>query len=384
MHFSTAVFTALALVLPALAAPRSALQVEKYNGETTGKYIVMLKPGIAKAAFLNATNTTATHEWDVINGFAGEIDATKLDELLANGDVESISEDGIMYALGVTTKREVTHSLGNTTVDHNMHDLETLWQTNAPWGPSRLSNVNKHGNTDQNALNFWYAYDSTAGGGVDIYIIGVYTAHNQFGGRARWGATFGGYPSADGQGHGTHCAGIAASAQFGAAKSASIIAVKVLSDDARGSGTVADIVSGINWVYNTARASGRPSVASLSLGGGASTSIDNAIASVAAGNDNADAANYSPARAPSAITVGATNIADARSSFSNYGAVVDIFAPGENIISTWYTGPDATPLVAGLVATLIARQGNSSPAAMVTTLKGLDLKGKLSNIRKHA
>ncbi|KAG6918457.1 hypothetical protein DXG01_014334 [Tephrocybe rancida] len=362
MHFSTAAFTALALVLPALAAPRSALQVEKYNGETNGKYVVKLKPGIAKAAFLNATNMTATHEWDVINGFAGEIDATKLDELLANGDVESISEDGIMYTLGAT---------GNATVDHSMHDLETLWQTNAPWGPSRLSNVNKHGNTDQNALNFWYAYDSTAGAGVDIYIIGVYTAHNQFGGRAKWGVTFGGYPSADVHGHGTHCAGIAASAQFGAAKSANIIAVKVLG---------LDPISGINWVYNAAQASGRPSIASLSLGGGAYAPLDDAIAKVAAGNDNVDAANTSPARAPSAITVGATNIADARSSFSNYGAVVDIFAPGENIISTWYTGPDATPLVAGLVATLIARQGNSSPAAMVTTLKGLDLKGKLSNI----
>ncbi|KAG6906196.1 hypothetical protein DXG01_015267 [Tephrocybe rancida] len=403
MHFSTAVFTALALVLPALAAPRSALQVEKYNGETTGKYIVKLKPGISTAAFLNATNTTANHEWNVINGFSGmsnpldisimyckgEIDANKLDELLANGDVESISEDGIVHALGVTTKHEITHSLGNTTVDHSMHDLATVWQTNAPWGLSRLSNVNKHGNTDANALNFWYAYDSTAGAGVDIYVISVYIAHTQFNGRARWGTTFGGYPSTDVIGYGTHCAGTVAGSTVGVAKAASIIVVKVLGDDENGTGTLADVISGVNWVYNTTQTSGRPSIVAMFLEGSASDALDSAIASltgagVSAGNYNGDAIYLSPARAPSAITVGATNIADARSSFSNYGAVVDIFAPGENVISAWNTGPNATAHVAGLVATLISSQGNLSPAAMATKVKGMDLKGKLSNIRKHA
>ncbi|KAH0586743.1 hypothetical protein H2248_007954 [Termitomyces sp. 'cryptogamus'] len=273
-------------------------------------------------------------------------------------------------------------------------------QTNATWGLARLSSVKKLANQNSNALNFQYLRETTAGLGVDVYVIdtGVYINHVEFGGRARWGATFGGYVSMDKNGHGTHCAGTVAGSSVGVARAASIIAVKVLGDN--GQGIVSDIISGLDWVYNQAKTSGRPSIVSMSLSSNSpSTPLDSAVTSlttigvhavVAAGNNNLDATNMSPARASGAITVGATNIADSRASFSNYGSVVALFAPGENIISTWFTGPTAlvslsgtsmaTPHVAGLVASFISSKGRVSPATMRSTLKNLTVQGILANI----
>ncbi|KAG5636055.1 hypothetical protein H0H81_009252 [Sphagnurus paluster] len=158
-------------------------------------------------------------------------------------------------------------------------------------------------------------------------------------------------------------------------------------------------IDGLNWVASTVRASGRPSIASLSLGGNVSQALDDAATSLvnmgihvtaAAGNDNIDAQNTSPARAQGVVTVGSSNINDARSSFSNYGAVVDFFAPGENIISAGkdsntatatYSGTSmGTPHVAGIIAYLIGENGNTSPQAMVNQLKTLSVKGKLSGV----
>jgi cerevisin len=249
---------------------------------------------------------------------------------------------------------------------------------------------------------------------------GIYTGHSQFGGRARWGATFGGYANADGNGHGTHCAGTVGSSQYGVSKAVSLIAVKVLSD--AGSGSTSDMyackltsismlrlidfqssfsVSGLNWVLTQARSSGRPSIVSMSLGGGAATALDNAVASltsagvhvaVAAGNSATDAGSTSPARAPSAVTVGATTISDTIASYSNYGSVVDIFAPGTGVTSTWIGSTTATnnisgtsmatPHVAGLIAYLISLNGNVSPATMSTNLKSLSTKNAISGIRE--
>ncbi|KAF9468269.1 serine protease [Collybia nuda] len=375
MRFFTAVLAAIALAAPVFGTPTNLRTVERFSGKTSGKYIVKLKDGASKSAVLGQLKggSAVTHDWKLLNGFAGTLDDETLNALRASPDVEYVSEDGIMHTM--------------------------VTQTNAPWGLSRLSQRGRLANQSPSVLTHSYTYDASAGSGVDIYIIdtGVYTSHSQFGGRARWGATFGGYANADGNGHGTHCAGTAAGSQFGVAKSANIIAVKVLSD--AGSGSVADIVSGLNWVATSARASGRPSIASLSLGGGASTALDNAVTAltnagvhvtVAAGNSNVDAGSTSPARAPSAITVGASTIADARASFSNYGSVVDVFAPGQNVISSWIGSTTATnnisgtsmatPHVAGLIAYLVGKNGNSSPAAMSTTLKSLSVKGVLSGI----
>lgn len=157
-------------------------------------------------------------------------------------------------------------------------------------------------------------------------------------------------------GHGTHCAGTIGGSTYGVAKKASLIAVKVL--DASGSGTNSGVISGIQWASSDASSKGisKKAVASMSLGGSKSTAVNSAVASavgtgmtfvVAAGNDNANAANYSPASEASAITVGATTSANARASYSNYGSVLDIFAPGSSILSSWIGSTTATNTISG-------------------------------------
>ncbi|PIL31922.1 hypothetical protein GSI_06626 [Ganoderma sinense ZZ0214-1] len=384
MQLFAAVATALALLSAASAAPTVQLKtVEKYAGSIKpSSYIVKLKDGVSKDAHLAwlaetvGASATVTHtEWaaDVVNGFAGTFDSDALNALRASSDVESIAEDGVVTIAAT--------------------------QTNATWG---LQRINQAANlTDQNTgdLTFTYTYDDSAGEGVDIYVVdtGIFTNHSEFQGRAVWGATFGGYADADGNGHGTHVSGTAAGVTYGVAKKANLFAVKVLSD--AGSGFVSDIVSALSWVSQQVTASGRPSIATMSLSGGASQTFDDAVASltaqgihvtVAAGNNDADASSFSPARAPSAITVGASTIADARASFSNFGSIVDIFAPGQNVISAWIGGVNntnnisgtsmATPHIAGLVATIIGRDGNSSPANISTTIQTLSTEGELTGI----
>ncbi|KAG9223385.1 hypothetical protein PLEOSDRAFT_1095843 [Pleurotus ostreatus PC15] len=340
----------------------------------TGKFIVKLRDGASSNTLLESIGGDVTHRWGTgFQGFAGTFSEKALSVLRSSPDVESISEDGIMQAFAV--------------------------QTDAPWGLARLSSTGRLVNTNASALTFSYTYDSVGGAGVDVYVVdtGIYTEHTEFEGRAHWGATFGGYASVDGNGHGTHCAGVVAGHRFGVAKAASVVAVKVLSD--AGSATVSDIISGLNFIIASARASGRPSVVLMALGGSASTAMDNAVTAVttagihvvvAAGNSNTDAANTSPARVPSVITVGAITISDARSSASNYGSVVDVYAPGQNIISAWIGSPTATNIisgtspaasfVAGLVAYLISVHGNLSPAAMKALVKSLSLNGVLTGI----
>ena len=158
----------------------------------------------------------------------------------------------------------------------------------------------------------------------------------------------------DGNGHGTHCAGSVAGQTYGVAKEANLIAVKVMSD--KGSGSTSNIISGVNWVAGQAKATGKPSVANLSIGGGYSQANNDAIAglvaagvtaSVAAGNDNSDACNYSPASEPTAITVAATDKTNARAYYSNYGSCCDVFGPGSNITSAWIGSPSATNTISG-------------------------------------
>lgn len=161
-----------------------------------------------------------------------------------------------------------------------------------------------------------------------------------------------------------------------------------------------DSISGLNWVASQAKASGRPSIVSMSLGGSASSSLDSAVATltsagihvvVAAGNDNANAQNTSPARAPSAITVGASTVNDERAYYSNYGSVIDVFAPGTAVISTWIGSSNtatnsisgtsmATPHVAGVVAYLISKDGNDTPAALAAKVQSLATKNALSGV----
>ena len=198
-----------------------------------------------------------------------------------------------------------------------------------------------------------------------------------------WGANFvGDGVDADGHGHGTHCAGTVAGATFGLAKKATVVAVKVLGAD--GGGTNAGVIAGVQWA--AADAAGKRAVASMSLGGSRSEALNAAVAAavaaglpvvVAAGNSNADAADYSPASEPSAITVGATAADDARAYYSNYGEMLDVFAPGSAILSA-YIGESnnvtktlsgtsmAAPHVAGVAAYLLGMDESLTTPALLT------------------
>jgi len=225
-------------------------------------------------------------------------------------------------------------------------------QANPPsWGLDRI---------DQRNLpldnSYTFNFDGT---GVDIYIIdtGIRPTHQDFGGRASiaFDAVGDGQNGNDCNGHGTHVAGTAASSTFGVAKNATIHAVRVL--NCAGSGTNAGVIAGIDFVTGVAQAN--PSglfVANMSLGGGASNALDQALNAssaagvfyaVAAGNSNIDAGSQSPARAAEAFTVGSTTITDSRSGFSNFGPSVDIFGPGSGITSTWFLSDTSTNTISG-------------------------------------
>ncbi|MFF0152407.1 S8 family serine peptidase [Micromonospora sp. NPDC005203] len=221
-------------------------------------------------------------------------------------------------------------------------------QANPPsWGLDRIDQRNL-------PLDSSYTYPNTASN-VHAYIIdtGIRFSHNDFGGRATSG-----YDAVDGgsaddcNGHGTHVAGTVGGSAYGVAKAVQLVGVRVL--NCSGSGTNAGVIAGVDWV--TANAI-KPAVANMSLGGGANTSLDNAVRNsiasgvtygLAAGNDNgANACNTSPARTTEAITVGSTTSSDARSSFSNVGTCLDIFAPGSSITSAWYNSNTATNTISG-------------------------------------
>jgi subtilisin family serine protease len=249
-------------------------------------------------------------------------------------------------------------------------------QTNATWGLDRIDQRNR-------PLSTTYSY-ATTGSGVNVYVIdtGIRRTHNDFGGRAFAGFDAFGGSTNDCNGHGTHVAGTIGGATWGVAKSVRLFAVRVLS--CSGSGSTSGVISGVNWV--TANHI-KPAVANMSLGGGASSSLDTAVNNsinagvtyaVAAGNSNTNASSQSPARVAAAITVGSSTSSDARSSFSNFGSVVDVFAPGSSIRSAWYTSNSATatlsgtsmasPHVAGVAARILQSSPGASPASVRNTI----------------
>ena len=222
-------------------------------------------------------------------------------------------------------------------------------QTGATWGLDRI---------DQRDLPLNGTYNYFASGtGVTAYIIdtGIRATHTQFGGRVISGFTAinDGNGTNDCNGHGTHVSGTVGGSTYGVAKNVTLVAVRVL--DCNGSGSNSGVIAGVDWVSSNHTA-GQPAVANMSLGGGASSALDTAVNNsindgvtyaIAAGNSNANACNYSPARVANAITVGSTTSSDARSSFSNYGTCLDIFAPGSSITSSWSTSDTATNTISG-------------------------------------
>ncbi|MEW2559505.1 S8 family peptidase [Streptomyces griseorubiginosus] len=349
--------------LPAQAAPAEG-RVLAAGSPTAVKdsYIVTLKKNAGfkaassegKGLIKEYGGTVGKTFGSALNGYTATLSATEAKRLAADPSVAAVEQNQTVH-------------LADTT------------QSSAPWGLDRI---------DQAALPLsgTYTYPDSAGSGVTAYVIdtGVRITHSQISGRASYGydAVDGDTTAADGNGHGTHVATTIAGSTYGVAKKAKIVAVRVL--DNAGSGTTAGVIAGIDWV--TDNHSG-PSVANLSLGGGASSTLDtavrNSVASgvtyaVAAGNSSANASSYSPARVTEAITVGATTSTDARASYSNYGSVLDIFAPGSSITAGWYTSDTATntisgtsmatPHVAGAAAVYLAGHTSATPAQVATAL----------------
>mmetsp|Transcript_17383 Transcript_17383/g.30334 ORF Transcript_17383/g.30334 Transcript_17383/m.30334 type:complete len:759 (+) Transcript_17383:40-2316(+) len=272
----------------------------------------------------------------------------------------------------------------------------------ASWGLDRIDQAD----LPLSQSTFTEAY---TGKGVNIYILdtGVNYNHNDFGSRASLAADFtseDGQGIADGNGHGSHCSGTAAGSSYGIAKEANILGVKVLTSS--GSGASSDVITGIAWAVQNQKDyyDGEPAVLSLSLGGGKSKAMKNAvndavaegmIVVVAAGNDATDACNSSPSDAGGSaddggvITVGATTKTDGFASYSNYGSCVDLLAPGSSIKST-YKGSTtstatmsgtsmATPHVAGVAAVLLEKHNKDSASAQ-TELISLLQPNKISGV----
>ncbi|KXT11040.1 hypothetical protein AC579_7315 [Pseudocercospora musae] len=268
-------------------------------------------------------------------------------------------------------------------------------QNNVPsYGLARISH-RRNGATS-------YIYDDSAGQGTFSYIIdtGIRQSHVDFGGRAIPGASFvDGEPTTiDMNGHGTHVAGTTGGTSYGVAKRTTLIAVKVLG--AEGSGSLDGVIAGIDFAVNDMKSKGRvgKSVANLSLGSSIPSPMTNAavreavaqglFCSVAAGNSGLPTITASPASEQSACTIGASDKNDAKASYSNFGLLVDVFAPGTNITSAWFRSDTdsntisgtsmATPHVTGLGAYLLVLEGSTTPAALCSRIQDLSTKNALS------
>ncbi|MET8089999.1 S8 family serine peptidase [Micromonospora sp. NPDC005220] len=324
--------TVLAVGTPALAAEPVGV-VRAAGGATAvpGSYIVVLKDSAVARDRVGDTakrlsgrhgGTVARTYGAALRGFEAKVSASAAARIAADPAVAYVEQNH-------------TVSISGT-------------QANPPsWGLDRIDQRNL-------PLDSSYTYPNTASN-VHAYIIdtGIRFSHSDFGGRATSG-----YDAVDGgsaddcNGHGTHVAGTVGGSAYGVAKGVQLVGVRVL--NCSGSGTNAGVIGGVDWV--TANAI-KPAVANMSLGGGANTSLDNAVRNsiasgvtfgLAAGNDSgANACNTSPARTTEAITVGSTTSSDARSSFSNIGTCLDIFAPGSSITSAWYTSDTATNTISG-------------------------------------
>jgi len=311
-------------------------------------YIVRLAAGHDPHGVASTAGATPRHVYSVINGFAATLNAQQLAALRRHPGVVEIEQDQVYTA--------------DTT------------QTGATWGIDRIDQRNL-------PLNGAYTYNAN-GTGVRAYIIdtGIQTSHPDFGGRASAVYDAFGGNGQDCNGHGTHVSGTVAGARFGVAKGAMLRAVRVL--DCNGSGSTSGIIAGLNWLATNAI---HPAVANMSLGGGFSSSLNTAVnnlassgvfVAVAAGNSNADACSFSPSSAANVTTVASSTQTDAKSSFSNFGGCVDLYAPGSSITSDWLNGGTntisgtsmATPHVVGVAALYKAANGDASFSTIRTFL----------------
>ncbi|EMD24827.1 S8 family peptidase [Amycolatopsis azurea] len=363
---AAAVVTVLAGVTPAQAA-EGAIVGAGADGAIADSYIVVLKDGSTadKPSLASKFGGTIGRQYTQgLSGFSVALRERQAKRLAADPAVAFVEQNKVLHA-------EAT-------------------QTNPPsWGLDRI---------DQRKLplDTKYTYATTASN-VNVYVLdtGIRATHTDFGGRVKQGYDFidNDTNADDGYGHGTHVAATIAGAKYGVAKGASLYPVRVLGSD--GSGTTAGVISGVNWITQNAK---KPAVANASLGGGASTALDTAVRNsikagvtwtVAAGNSNVNAANTSPARVTEALTVAAADRTDRRASFSNYGSVIDLFAPGVSITSAWkdndtatYTGDGtsfAAPHVAGAAALYLSSHTGATAAQVAQALISASTPGLVTN-----
>lgn len=383
----------LAVFLAALAPLAAGAPVDRDTPvpalNVTGKYIVTLKPGIAvrdveshmgwvkgvhKRNLANGQDVAGVDQvFDILDfhAYSGQFDDATLEEIRNSGDVVDIEPEQIYTISAVTS------------------------QANAPWGLASASSRTRGATT--------YRYDDSAGSGTFAYVVdtGINIDHQDFEGRAVRGVNQAGGAFVDSVGHGSHVAGTIAGKTFGIAKAATVVDVKVFTGQQASTST---IIAGFNWAINDIQSKNRvgKAVINMSLGGPASSAfnaaVENAFAVgilsiIAAGNSNARVTNQSPASAPSAFVVGAIDSQWREASFSNFGAQVDVLAPGVQIRSAWIGSTTAvntidgtsmaTPHVVGVAAYLMALENITSPAALRARLLALATTGQASNLKSQ-
>ncbi|MEV7727805.1 S8 family serine peptidase [Streptomyces sp. NPDC087917] len=370
---ATGVATAAAVTLfatpfaGAAAPPEGTVYGLNAPGAISGSYVVILDGSADKQ--------------QLANKYGGELQRTY------GSKVNGFSASGLSET---EAKRLAADPAVGKVVQNKKFSVNSTQPNPPSWGLDRIDQTATEGDKK-------YDYPDSAGEGVTAYVIdtGIRVTHKDFGGRATHGfdAVDNDDSADDGNGHGTHVAGTIAGTSHGVAKKAKLVAVRVLDDN--GSGTTEQVVAGIDWV--TQHHSG-PSVANMSLGGGADEALDEAVRraitsgvtfAVAAGNESADAGQGSPSRVTEAITVASSTIDDAQSSFSNFGSVVDLYAPGSDITSDWNdsdTGTKtisgtsmATPHVVGAAAVYLAGHPSSTPAQTAAALTAAATAGAVTN-----